>query len=73
MSFYTNKYKIRLNHAGIDDKYLPVGTIFSINAIFFNQVELKPLKKVDGHDFICIEISALKFAFTETEYIATPE
>lgn len=74
MDFYANKYKIRKMSSTTDkEDFIPSGTVFTVNSMNFNVVELKPVSKISDVPFLPVEVNLLNFGFTLTEHVTAPD
>ena len=78
MKFYVNKHPIHdgwsENSNNEEPKYIPVGTVFTIECINGNGFEMKPIdKKLCAGNRYFVDPPMLSIAFSETDYIPQPE
>ena len=75
MTFFSGKYKIRYEGCAGDksEKILQVGTVFVVNCIQFNSIELRPIDNRFKDILIGVDSKMLEFAFSETEVLNSSE
>ncbi len=75
MTFFSNKYKIRYEGFSGDktEKVFPVGTVFVVNCINFNMIELRPIDVKYKDALLGVDPKMLEFAFSETELLNSSE